>query len=141
MASIVYQLYKQVQANGFVKLFKGIDGYGDGEQLRDFVYVKDLVKVNLWFWKNNAASGVYNCGTGSANTFKAVAEAVISYLGKGHIEYIDFPEVLKGKYQNYTQADLTNLLKVGYDEGFHNLNQAVAEYCAILDKGGYFTYE
>ena len=141
MASIVYQLYKQVQENGFVKLFKGIDGYGDGEQLRDFVYVKDLVKVNLWFWKNNAASGVYNCGTGSANTFKAVAEAVISYLGKGNIEYIDFPEVLRGKYQNYTQADLTNLLKAGYDEGFHNLNQAVAEYCAILDKGGYFTYE
>ena len=139
MASIVYQLYKQMKENGFVKLFKGIDGYADGEQLRDFVYVKDLVKVNLWFWQNKASSGIYNCGTGKANTFKAVAEAVICHFGKGHIEYIDFPEVLKGKYQNYTQADLTNLKRAGYNGGFHSLEDAVKEYCIFLDKGGYFT--
>ena len=138
MASIVYQLYKQMKENGFVKLFKGIDGYGDGEQKRDFVYVKDLVKVNLWFWENNGPSGIYNCGTGKANTFKAVAEAVIKYFGKGHIEFIDFPENLKGKYQNYTQADLTKLEAAGYDEGFYKLEDAVFEYCKFLDEGGYF---
>lgn len=141
MASIVYQLYQQVKQNGCVKLFKGIDGYADGEQSRDFVYVKDLVKVNLWFWKNNAPSGIYNCGTGKASTFKAVAEAVIHCLGMGHIEYIDFPEILRGKYQNYTQADLTHLLAAGYDQDFYTLEAAVAEYCQFLDKGGYFTYE
>lgn len=141
MASIVYQLYNQVKNNGYVKLFKGIDGYADGEQLRDFIYVKDLVKVNLWFWRNNGPSGIYNCGTGKANTFKAVAEAVINYMGKGHIEYVDFPEILRGKYQNYTEADLTKLLNAGYDQGFHKLEDAVAEYCQFLDKGGYFTYE
>ena len=138
MASIVYQLYNQMKTNGYVKLFKGIDGYADGEQLRDFVYVKDLVKVNLWFWKNNAPSGIYNCGTGTAHTFKAVAEAMIQYFGTGRIEYIDFPEVLKGKYQNYTQADLTKLEAAGYDGGFYPLTEAVQEYCQFLDDGGYF---
>ncbi|GBG58006.1 UDP-glucose 4-epimerase [Sporomusaceae bacterium FL31] len=141
MASIVYQFYQQIRENGYVKLFKGIEGYGDGEQLRDFIYVKDLVKINLWFWKTGAASGVYNCGTGQASTFNAVAQAVVSYFGKGHIEYVDFPEVLKGKYQSYTQADLTKLLAVGYNEGFHPLEKAVHEYCQFIDNGGYYTYE
>jgi ADP-L-glycero-D-manno-heptose 6-epimerase len=141
MASIVYQFYQQIKQNGFVKLFKGNEGYGDGEQLRDFIYVKDLVKINLWFWKQGGASGVYNCGTGQARTFNAVAQAVIHYFGKGHIEYVEFPEVLKGKYQNYTQADLTKLLAVGYNQGFHSLEQAVEEYCQFIDAGGYFTYE
>lgn len=139
MASIVYQLYCQMKENGFVKLFKGCDGYEDGGQKRDFVYVKDLVNVNLWFWKNNGPSGIYNCGTGEAHTFREVAEAVTAYFGRGRIEYIDFPEVLKGKYQNYTQADLARLSAAGYDEGFSELKQAVAEYCAFLDAGGYFT--
>ena len=139
MASIVYQLYNQMKMNGYVKLFKGIDGYADGEQLRDFVYVKDLVKVNLWFWKNSAPSGIYNCGTGKAHTFKAVAEIIIAHFNKGRIEYIDFPEVLKGKYQNYTQADLAKLEAAGYDGGFYSLEDAVREYCEFLDAGGYFT--
>lgn len=138
MASIVYQLYNQLKQTGHVKLFKGIDGYGDGEQKRDFVYVKDLVKVNLWFWQNNGPSGIYNCGTGKAHMFKEVAEAVIKYMGKGHIEYVDFPEILRGKYQNYTQADLRKLLAAGYDQGFTPLEKAVAEYCQLLDNGGYF---
>lgn len=140
MASIVYQLYNQVKANGYVKLFKGIDGYGDGEQQRDFVYVKDVVKVNLWFWQNKAESGIYNCGTGEAQMFKQAAEAVIKYMGKGHIEYVDFPEVLRGKYQNYTKADLTKLLLAGYDQGFHTIEAGAADYCKLLDQGGYFLY-
>jgi len=140
MASIVYQLYNQVKANGFVKLFKGIDGYGDGEQKRDFVYVKDVVKVNLWFWQHKGPSGIYNCGTGKAYMFKEAAQAVIKYMGKGHIEYVDFPEVLRGKYQNYTEADLTKLLAAGYDQGFHDIEAGAADYCKFLDQGGYFTY-
>lgn len=140
MASIVYQLYNQVKSNGQVKLFKGIDGYADGGQKRDFVYVKDVVKVNLWFWQQQGPSGIYNCGTGKAHTFNETAQAVIGYMGKGHIEYVEFPEVLRGKYQNYTEADLTNLLAAGYDRGFYKLEDAVADYCECLDQGGYFTY-
>lgn len=140
MASIVYQLYNQIKQNGYVKLFKGIDGYGDGEQKRDFVYVKDVVKVNLWFWQQAGASGIYNCGTGHAHTYNETAQAVINCLGKGYIEYVDFPEVLRGKYQNYTEADLKNLLAAGYNQGFYTLTDAVGEYCKLLDEGGYFTY-
>ena len=140
MASIFYQLYNQIKETDKVRLFKGIDGYGDGEQRRDFVYVKDVVKVNLWFWENHGPSGIYNCGTGHAHTYNEVGQAVIDALGTGHIEYREFPEVLRGKYQNYTEADKTKLLAAGYDQGFHEMKDAVKEYCDFLDEGGYFTY-
>ena len=140
MASIFYQLYNQIKETGKVRLFKGIDGYGDGEQRRDFVYVKDVVKVNLWFWENHGPSGIYNCGTGHAHTYNEVGQAVIDALGEGHIEYREFPEILRGKYQNFTEADKTNLMNAGYDEGFHEMKEAVKEYCDFLDEGGYFTY-
>ncbi len=140
MASIFYQLYNQIKETGKVRLFKGIDGYKDGEQRRDFVYVKDVVKVNLWFWENKGQSGIYNCGTGHAHTYNEVGQAVIDALGTGHIEYREFPEILKGKYQNFTEADKTKLLAAGYDLGFYEMKDAVKEYCDFLDKGGYFTY-
>lgn len=140
MASIFYQLYNQINETGVAKLFKGIEGYGDGEQRRDFVYVGDVVKVNLWFWENNGPSGIYNCGPGHAHTYNEAAQAVIDAMGKGHIEYRDFPEVLKGKYQCFTEADITKLLAAGYDGGFHDMKDAVAEYCHFLDEGGYFVY-
>ena len=140
MASIFYQLYNQIKETGKVRLFKGIDGYGDGEQRRDFVYVRDVVKVNLWFWQQHGPSGIYNCGTGHSHTYNEVGQAVIDALGTGHIEYRDFPEILKGKYQNFTEADKTNLLNAGYDQGFHEMKDAVKEYCDFLDQGGYFTY-
>ena len=140
MASIFYQLYNQIKETGKVRLFKGIDGYGDGEQRRDFVYVKDVVKVNLWFWENHGPSGIYNCGTGHAHTYNEVGQAVIDALGEGHIEYREFPEILRGKYQNFTEADKTNLMDAGYNEGFHEMKEAVKEYCDFLDEGGYFTY-
>ena len=141
MASIFYQLYNQIKETGKVRLFKGIDGYGDGEQRRDFVYVKDVVKVNLWFWENHGPSGIYNCGTGHAHTYNEVGQAVIDALGEGHIEYREFPEILRGKYQNFTEADKTNLLNAGYNEGFHEMKEAVKEYCDFLDQGGYFIYK
>ena len=146
MASIFYQLYHQVKDNDVCRLFKGYGCFSDGTpiedggQKRDFIYVKDVVKVNLWFWKNNGPSGIYNCGTGKAHTYNEVAQSVIQALGTGHIEYREFPEVLKGKYQNFTEADKTQLLAAGYDEGFHDMVAAVKEYCDFLDAGGYFQY-
>lgn len=139
MASIVYQMYNQIKNTGTIKLFKGTDGYADGEQKRDFIYVKDVAKVNLWCWENDELkNGIYNCGTGNATTFNALAQAVISALGTGKIEYIEFPETLKGKYQNFTQADTRKLLRAGYDGGFTNYNDAVKEYCQFLEDGGYY---
>lgn len=140
MASIFYQLYHQIKDTGAARLFKGIDGYQDGEQRRDFVYVRDVVGVNLWFWKNQAPSGIYNCGTGHEHTYNEAAKAVIQAIGEGHIEYREFPSVLRGKYQSFTEADTTELLAAGYDQGFYEMEDAVAEYCKFLDEGGYFIY-
>ncbi len=140
MASIVYQLYKRLRAGGRARLFKGTDGYGDGEQKRDFVYVKDVVKVNLWCLENDIPNGVYNCGTGKAHTFNEVARAIINAIGTGKIDYCDFPAELIGKYQNFTEADMTKLQNAGYRGGFTPLDTAVREYCKFLDDGGYFSY-
>lgn len=140
MASMVYQMYNQIKQNGKIKLFKGIEGLADGEQKRDFIYVKDCVKVNLFFWEQAPQiSGVFNCGTGCANTFNQLAQGVIKYMKKGEIEYVDFPETLIGKYQSYTKADTEKLLATGYNGGFSQLDEAIADYCALLDKeDGYF---
>ncbi len=145
MASIFYQLYHQIKETGKVQLFRGwgdIDGVPvkDGEQRRDFVYVKDVVAMNLWFWEHNGPSGIYNCGPGHAHTYKEVAEAMIRAMGRGEITYRDFPEILKGKYQNFTQADLTHLRQAGYDAPFTEMEAAVKEYVEFLDRGGYFAY-
>lgn len=145
MASIFYQLYNQIKETGKARLFRGwgeiaSKPVADGEQRRDFVYVKDVVNVNLWFWEHKAPSGIYNCGTGQAHSYNEVAKAVIAAMGTGEIAYRDFPEVLKGKYQNFTESDPTNLLAAGYDEGFHNMNEAVKEYVDFLENGGYFIY-
>lgn len=133
MASIAYQLYNQVQKDGIAKLFAGIDGYGDGEQLRDFIYVKDVVKVNLFFFDHPEQSGVFNCGTGKARSFNAVANSIIDAIGCGKIQYVPFPEKLRGKYQNHTQADTAKLMAAGYDGGFMELEVAIADYCKYLD--------
>lgn len=140
MASIFYQLYNQIEETGEARLFSGYGAYGPGEQRRDFIYVKDVVKVNLWFWREKGHSGIYNCGTGEAHTYNEAAQAVIDALGKGVIEYRAFPEVLKGKYQSFTEADPHLLLEAGYDEGFTEMREAVKEYCDFLQDGGYFTY-
>lgn len=140
MASIFYQLYHQVKETGKATLFKGTDGYEDGGQRRDFIYVKDVVKVNLWFWQKKGPSGIYNCGTGTAHSYNEAAQAVIYALGRGEIAYRDFPEVLKGKYQSFTEADTKALLEAGYDEGFTDFGTAVKSYVDFLEAGGYFTY-
>lgn len=132
MASLVRQMFYKLRETGEITLFEGIDGYGNGEQIRDFIYVKDVVNVNFFFWEHPEINGIYNCGTGHSHTFNAFMQAVIDYAGKGTIRYIPFPEVLKGKYQSFTEADTTKLLAAGYDKGFTNMSEAVAEYCELL---------
>lgn len=139
MASMVRQMFLQWKDTGKVKLFDAYDGYGAGEQKRDFIYVKDVVKVLFYFWQHPELKGIYNLGTGHAHTFNDMAHALLEFLGSGELEYVPFPEVLKGKYQSYTQADTTKLLQAGYDGGFTDFAQAVQEYCQLLrDTDGYY---
>lgn len=138
MASTMYHFYNQLKSGGVAKLFGSYDGYGDGEQTRDFIHVKDVIKVNLFFQQHPELSGIFNCGTGKARQFNDVVRAIIAHQGQGRIEYIPFPDDLKGKYQSYTEADVSSLLAAGYDGGFTELEEAVADYCRCLDKtGGY----
>ena len=135
MASVAWHFYNQIKENGVCKLFKGTEGYENGAQQRDFLYVKDVVDVNIWLWKNPGVSGIFNVGTGAAQTFNDVAKAVIDYLGTGEIQYVDFPNHLKGRYQNYTQADITRLRQAGYAQEFKNVSQGVFDYLDFLSEG------
>ncbi len=134
MASVAFHHYQQIQKNGVVKLFEGSDGYSNGEQRRDFIFVEDVAAVNLFFLLNPNISGIFNCGTGASEPFNAIAEAIIDYHGHGRIEYIDFPEHLKGRYQSFTQADISALRAVGFDKKFHTVAEGVKKYCAWLEK-------
>jgi ADP-L-glycero-D-manno-heptose 6-epimerase len=129
MSSTIYHFHKQIEATGTAKLFEGADGYGPGEQRRDFVFVGDVVKANLFFLLSEMfRQGVANVGTGKSRTFNDVANVVIAqHEGKGRIEYVPFPADLAGKYQSYTQADLTELRKLGYTEPFTELEDGVAQ--------------
>ncbi|MGO9606214.1 MAG: ADP-glyceromanno-heptose 6-epimerase [Candidatus Binataceae bacterium] len=128
MASMVYQLYRQLSESGRARLFEGTDGYGNGEQQRDFVFVGDVVRLNLFFVKKNPpAQGIFNVGTGSGRTFNDVAKILIASLGKGEIDYIPFPDSLKGKYQSFTQADLSGLRWDGHGQAFSPLESGIPE--------------
>ncbi len=143
MASVAFHQFHQFQAEGVVKLFGGYDGYAAGEQKRDFVYVDDVVAVNLWFFDHPEKSGVFNLGTGRSQPFNDVALAVVQGLtGQASsleqiveneaIAYIDFPDALKGKYQSYTQADLSALRHAGCDHIFADVAQGVSNYLKRL---------
>ena len=133
MASVAFHLHNQLKEAEEIKLFKGSDGFADGEQRRDFIYVDDVVKVNLWFLENPNVSGIFNVGTGESQTFNDVAEAVIDWNKKGKIKYIDFPEKLKGAYQSYTQADIAKLREAGYEEEFLNVQEGVKRYLDTME--------
>ena len=133
MASVAFHLHNQLKEADEIKLFKGSDGFEDGEQRRDFIYVEDVVKVNLWFLENPNVSGIFNVGTGKSQTFNDVAEAVIDWNKKGKIKYIDFPEKLKGAYQSYTQADIAKLREAGYEEEFLNVQEGVKRYLDTME--------
>lgn len=128
MASVAFHFNNQIREDGEARLFEGSDGYGDGGQLRDFVYVGDVCNVNLWFLDNPDVSGIYNTGTGRAQTFNDVANAVIKWHGKGEIRYIPFPEHLEGAYQSFTEADLTRLRGCGCDVEFRPVEEGVPAY-------------
>lgn len=133
MASVAYHHHTQVQRGENPKLFGAWDGYDAGMQSRDFVYVGDVVDVNLWFLDNPEVSGIFNLGTGRAEPFKAIAETAIDFYGKGDIEYIDFPDELKGRYQSYTRADIGRLREAGYTAAFKTVREGVNAYLEWLN--------
>lgn len=133
MASVMFHFNRQLNATGRLELFEGSHGYASGEQRRDFIFVEDVVKVNLWLMDQPAVSGIFNVGTGRANTFNSIARAVIDWHGKGEIDYIPFPVALKAGYQAYTQADLGALRGAGYTEAFTPPEQGVARYLSSLN--------
>ena len=133
MASVAFHLHNQLKNNDEIKLFEGSDGYEDGEQRRDFIFVEDVVKVNLWFLENTEISGIFNVGTGRSQTFNDVANAVIDWNKKGKIKYIPFPNKLKGAYQSFTEANISKLREAGYKEEFLNVQEGVKRYLDTLE--------
>jgi ADP-L-glycero-D-manno-heptose 6-epimerase len=130
MASVVFHAYNQISQTGKVTLFKSHKpDFENGNQLRDFIYVKDVLKVLTFFMENRKNSGLYNLGTGTARTFKDLVMPI--FLGLNHpphIEYIDIPEDIREKYQYYTCADMNKLKEAGYDQGFYSLEDAILDY-------------
>jgi ADP-L-glycero-D-manno-heptose 6-epimerase len=151
MASVAYHQFHQFRAEGRVKLFGEYGGYAPGQQMRDFVFIDDVVAVNLWFFDHPDRSGIFNLGSGRAQPFNDVARAVVNALrglqheapltleetaARGLIEYIPFPDALRGKYQCYTQADLGALRAVGCDHQFADVQTGVTKYVQWLAAQG-----
>lgn len=130
MASVIFHSFKQIKEQGFVKLFKSHrPDFKDGEQLRDFVYVKDLVRICVWLMEHYPASGLYNLGTGKARSFADLASATFAALDlPADIRFIDMPEDIRDKYQYFTEADMSKLLAAGYSTPFHSLENGVDDY-------------
>jgi len=147
MASVAYHFFNQYHGTGQVRLFSASGGFGDGEQRRDFVSVEDCVKINLFLLDHPEISGIFNAGTGAAQSFNEVATATVNACRKargeepltlaalrerGIIQYIAFPDDLRGRYQSFTQADVSRLRAAGYDAPFLNVEQGVSRYCQKL---------
>ncbi len=147
MASVAFHLFNQYRETGKVRLFEGYAGYGDGEQRRDFISVEDVVRVNLYFLDHPEQSGIFNVGTGRSQTFNDVAVATVNALRaaagqppltlaglreQGILEYIEFPAALKGKYQCFTQADVSALRAAGYSAPFLSVEEGCARYVQQL---------
>lgn len=130
MRSFVVKAFEQINETGGVKLFKSHrTGYADGEQLRDFIYIKDAVEMTLFFLQRPELSGIYNVGTGKARNWNDLAAATFAAMGKeARIEYIPMPEALRDKYQYYTQADMSKLRKAGYTKDTITLEDAIGDY-------------
>jgi len=137
MASVAWHFHRQIVETGRCRLFEGSDGYGPGEQRRDFVHVDDAVAVALWFLEHPDRSGIFNVGTGRAQTFNEVARAVIAWHGRGEIEYVPFPQHLRGRYQSFTEADLTALRAAGCGVRFRPVEEGVPAYLDWLREQGW----
>ena len=131
MASVAFHLFNQIKAGERMKIFEGSENF-----LRDFIHIDDVVSVNNFFFANPDKSGIFNCGTGNAESFVEIAKALKEVYKSAEIEYIAFPDALKGKYQKYTQADLKKLRAIGYDKAFMNVNTGVKKYAEVLEKSG-----
>ncbi len=147
MASVAFHHFHQFRESGKVRLFGEYGGYAAGEQARDFVFVDDVVAVNLWFLEHPDRSGIFNLGTGRAQPFNDVAVSTINavralrgdvalsieaLIAQGQLEYIAFPDALEGKYQCYTQADLTQLRDTGCTHPFADVRSGIAKYVTWL---------
>ncbi|MDI1355454.1 MAG: ADP-glyceromanno-heptose 6-epimerase [bacterium] len=130
MASVIFHSFKQITTNGKVRLFRSHNpNYSDGGQLRDFVYVKDVVNVIWFLYSKKPKSGIYNLGSGTARTFLDLAKATFAALSKqANIEFIDTPIDIRDKYQYFTEADMRKLISVGYDKPFTTLEEGVNDY-------------
>jgi ADP-L-glycero-D-manno-heptose 6-epimerase len=133
MASVIWHAYNQIKQNGTVKLFKSHrPDFKDGQQLRDFIYVKDILKVCYWFMENFEKikhSGLYNLGTGKARTFEDLVRATFNAAGEPvKIDYINMPEDIRDKYQYFTEAKMEKLKNAGYSEPFYSLEAGVTDY-------------
>ncbi len=141
MASVVFHAYQQIKERGSIRLFRSHNPeYKDGAQLRDFVYVKDVLQVLTWMMDKQPASGIYNLGTGQARTFNDLALTLFAKLHlAGKIDYIDTPLDIRENYQYYTQADMTKLREAGYDKGFHSLEEGIGDYLKYyLEQASYY---
>lgn len=147
MASVAFHFFNQFRDEGTVKLFEGSGGFGNGAQRRDFVFVDDVVDVNLHFLEHGDVSGIFNVGTGRSQTFNDVAVATINacraargeramslneLLAEGALQYVAFPDALRGKYQSYTEADLGQLRGAGYERPFATVEEGVTRYVNAL---------
>ena len=147
MSSVAYHFFNQYRASGHVSLFEGSGGYANGEQRRDFISVEDVVKINLFFLDNPDVAGIYNAGTGAAQSFNDVAVATVNACRTAQgeapltlqqmqalaiIRYVPFPEDLKGRYQSFTEADISGLRAAGYSQPFLTVEQGVTRYCERL---------
>ena len=140
MASTIFHFNNQLLKKNKCNLFEGTDGYENGEQRRDFVYVEDCSNVNLWFMKNREKSGIFNVGTGISRSFNDVANAIISWHkirrvdSNASISYIPFPSELKNAYQSFTEANISKLRLIGYDQEFHSLEDGINKYLDWMNK-------
>ncbi len=133
MASVAYHFYRQIRSEGAARLFDACNGFGPGEQRRDFLHVDDAVDVMLWFHDHPEKSGIFNVGTGSSRSFNELARAVIDWHGSGSITYVPFPKHLNGHYQPHTEADISRLRAAGYARDFSSLEQGIDRYLTQLE--------
>ena len=141
MASVIFHAFNQISKTGGMKLFRSHNPeYKDGEQLRDFVYVKDVVSVCLFLMENKPESAIYNLGSGKARTFLDLTKNTFKAMGKEeNISFIDTPEDIRDKYQYFTEADMSKLIDAGYDKGFASLEDGVKDYVTnYLIDGKYY---
>ena len=134
MASVILHAFRQIQETGRVKLFRSHNpNFKDGEQLRDFVYVKDVAKVILWMMEHRPANGLYNVGTGKARSFYDLADNTFKAMGRDtHIEFVDTPLEIRDKYQYFTEANMEKLRKAGYKAPFTSLEDGIRSYVTFL---------